>query len=78
VTVEQAELLGVLENVFTFQGAPGHEIVFVYAVEPAEALPDGRIPIADADGEAVWMPLDAFRDGGPPLYPDGLYELLAE
>ena len=77
VTVQRADLLGVLENVFTFEGGPGHEIVFVYAVELAESLPEGRIKIADAPDDAVWMPLEAFADGGAPLYPDGLYELLS-
>jgi hypothetical protein len=25
---------------------------------------------------AVWKPLSDFHNGGPPLYPDGLLELL--
>ena len=76
VMLERAELRGVLENLFTFEATPGHEIIFVYDVETAEALPEGRIPIADE--VAVWMPLDTCRHGGPPRYPDGLYELLTE
>jgi hypothetical protein len=27
--------------------------------------------------EARWMPLSEFAPGGPPLYPHGLYDLLA-
>ncbi len=27
------QLLGVLENIFTYQGQPGHEVVFVYDAE---------------------------------------------
>lgn len=76
VTVERAELLGTIENIFTFEGDPGHEISLVYDVEIAEPLLEGRISVADTPDDAVWMPLSAFADGRPPLYPDGLYELL--
>jgi 8-oxo-dGTP pyrophosphatase MutT (NUDIX family) len=31
--VENIQLLGVLENLFVFEGQPGHEIVFVYDAE---------------------------------------------
>jgi 8-oxo-dGTP pyrophosphatase MutT (NUDIX family) len=73
--------LGMLENVFVYEGRRGHEIVLVY---------DGRITDAsfyekesmmgDELGqpfEAVWKRLDEFGDGQPPVYPDGLLELLA-
>jgi len=76
-------LLGVLENLFTFDGAPGHEIVFVY---------DGKLPAPtlygqptvtgiESDGQpftAVWREPEWFTPGRPPLYPDGLAELLGQ
>ena len=72
----QVTLLGVIENVFTYAGAPGHEVVFVYAATVA----DGVVP-----EEGGW-----FDDGGPirvewrsvdvrtdiPLYPDGTQALI--
>jgi ADP-ribose pyrophosphatase YjhB (NUDIX family) len=33
VAVENLKLLGVLENIFTYEGQPGHEVVFVYDAE---------------------------------------------
>ena len=36
VEVQVLELLGVLENIFTFDGGDGHEIVFVYDGQLAE------------------------------------------
>ncbi|WP_053095418.1 NUDIX domain-containing protein [Microbacterium sp. CGR1] len=36
VTLEGAEPLGVFENIFTYEGAPGHEIAHVFAVTSAE------------------------------------------
>lgn len=72
----QVTLLGVIENVFTYAGAPGHEVVFVYAA----TVDDGVVP-----EEGGW-----FDDGGPirvewrsvdvhtdiPLYPDGTQALI--
>ena len=72
--------LGMLENIYTYEGRRGHEIVLVY---------DGRLTDpglylkefiqGDELGEpfkAVWKRLDEFGPGLPPLYPDGLLELL--
>ncbi|SDE48800.1 NUDIX domain-containing protein [Auraticoccus monumenti] len=74
--LEDVELLGVLETVFTFRRALGHEVVFVYAA----TLPDAGVPDAGAwrsDGGApIWV---EWRDvaGAPlPLHPEGLQELV--
>ena len=72
--------LGTLENIFVFNGIPGHEIVQVY---------DGRLinfglyeqaemSGAEADGgqfKVLWKRLDEFNPQTP-LYPDGLLEML--
>lgn len=74
--------LGTVENLFTYNGAPGHEIIRLY--ETAFADPafyeQEQIPLIEDDGTrytAVWMPLGVFAAGGPPLYPDGLPAFLA-
>jgi ADP-ribose pyrophosphatase YjhB (NUDIX family) len=82
-TLVEPELLGVVENVFTYDGELGHEIVFVYAGRLAEGdvvPPDGGwyddlgIPMW-----VEWRPIGDPLEGGPdvlPLYPDGLGTLL--
>jgi len=75
-------LLGVLENVFTHEGRPGHEIAFVFEVElldPSIADRDELEIVEVISGEevrirAVWV--DPVRLDAP-LYPDGLLGLLA-
>jgi 8-oxo-dGTP pyrophosphatase MutT (NUDIX family) len=79
----QVRLLGVLENIFTYEGRPGHEIVFVFRGWFADASLYERDELrwTESDGTewvARWMPLEHFAPGGPPLYPTGLYELLKE
>ncbi len=82
VEVKDIIYLATLENIFTYQGQMGHEIVLVY---------DGRFvdqslyerPLLEGyeidDGEtitAVWLDLTTRGPDSPPLYPDGLPELL--
>jgi len=73
------EPVGVLENVFTWLDRPGHEIVFLYAAEFADA---GRyrldeMKILDDPATARWVDLAEFREGRKILYPTGLIELLS-
>ncbi|HLM66683.1 MAG TPA: NUDIX hydrolase [Longimicrobium sp.] len=78
--LEDVRLLGVIENVFTHQGRPKHEIAFVYQARFADPSFYAADEImGDEGGEPYpvrWMPLARFGPGGPPLYPTGLYDLL--
>jgi ADP-ribose pyrophosphatase YjhB (NUDIX family) len=71
-------LLGVLENIFPWQGSTQHEIVFIFAAgfaDPAAyEIPEQRIlDNAEAWTRVVWRPGGAAE---PPLYPDGLMDLI--
>lgn len=81
--VTDLRYLGTLENIFTYGGETGHEIVIVYDgrfVDPAvyeREVINGREDNGAAFS-AVWINLDAAaRPGHPPVYPTGLLELLA-
>jgi ADP-ribose pyrophosphatase YjhB (NUDIX family) len=75
-------LLGVLENVFTHEGADHHEICFVFDVEFDESSAYGRprfeivefVRGKEVRLPAIWVDPSALD---APLYPDGLEELLA-
>jgi 8-oxo-dGTP pyrophosphatase MutT (NUDIX family) len=74
--------LGALESIFTHNGQTGHEIVMVYDGELDDrSLYKRDVLEGDDNGaplRAVWLDLaDCRRPGAPPLYPDGLLELLA-
>lgn len=82
VELGDVTLLGVLENIFTYEGEPGHEIVFVFEAGLADAtLYDRELIVGEESNgqrfEAQWMPIEHFASGEAPLYPEGLYELLA-
>jgi len=73
-------LLGTLENIFTGEGEPGHEIVFVYDARFVDESLYSRetIPFQEegwATHHARWLDLN-FHTADQPLYPDGLASLL--
>lgn len=78
---ESLKYLGIVENIFQFNGGTGHEIVFVYdgALQEAPVYEQALVPGKEASGEeirAVWKRLDEFGPGQLVLYPTGLLELL--
>jgi 8-oxo-dGTP pyrophosphatase MutT (NUDIX family) len=80
--IEDLRYLGTLENIFTFNGEMGHEIVLVYdgafvdnSLYSSEGL-TGYNAEVDERFDVVWIALDALSESTPPLYPDGLLELL--
>lgn len=79
--VTDLRLLGVLENLFTFDGDDAHEVVFVYDARFVDdtLYEDGPLIGVEADAKftACWVdPL--MPDHGRPLYPDGLTDLLKD
>jgi 8-oxo-dGTP pyrophosphatase MutT (NUDIX family) len=74
--------LGMLENIFTYEERRGHEIVLVYDGQLSESSLYGKETIqGNESGEpfkVVWKRLDEFGPGKPPVYPDGLLELLGK
>ena len=77
--VTNVRYVGTLENIFTYLGKPGHEIVLVYDGELVDRSLYEREFLEGVEGEerfrAEWRALDTF---GPalPLFPDGLVALL--
>jgi ADP-ribose pyrophosphatase YjhB (NUDIX family) len=82
--VEKLELVGVLENVFTYEGARGHEIVFVYDGEfkDREMYERGEVQGYRAETAAgfvaSWRSPEEIREKNARLVPGGLADLLTE
>jgi len=79
-TLTNVHYLGMLENIFVYEGRRGHEIVLVYDGKLTDcSFYQKEVIQGDELGQkfsAVWMRLDDFGDGRPSVYPDGLLELL--
>ena len=79
----QAELinikyLGCQENLFTFNGLPGHEILFVYQCDFVEPTFYQLEEIDFAEGKrkkrALWVEIDRFKSGELKLVPEQFLE----
>lgn len=80
--VEVRAALGATENLFTFNGAPGHEVCFEFVCEFAPgAEPEDLSPIRALEGKqgfvARWLPLAEVLGGSHRVYPEGLAGRLA-
>ena len=80
--VKDLVYLGTLENIFTLNGEPGHEIVQVYdgvLVESGlyeQAVISGHEADVNLSMKVIWKYLDEFGRGKSILYPEGLLEML--
>ncbi len=79
--IRDVRYLGMLENVFTYRGEPGHEICLLYEARFADPAMCERTRIEGMDGSepllALWKPLSEFGPGRAPLYPEGLLGLMS-
>lgn len=78
----EVKYLGTLENIFTYEGQRGHEIVLVYDGRLSDASLYNKSNLrGDEWGQpfnAVWKRLNDFGQGKPPVYPDELLELIED
>jgi 8-oxo-dGTP pyrophosphatase MutT (NUDIX family) len=76
----EVRFLGLLENIFTYEGKRGHEVVLVYDGRLLDASLYQRMNIqGDEFGvtfTAMWKRLDEFGQGKARVYPEGILELL--
>jgi 8-oxo-dGTP pyrophosphatase MutT (NUDIX family) len=81
--IKKPILLGVLENIFTYEGVAGHEVVYIYDAKFKDKSLYQKEKLNAIEGEkdefhfdAVWIKLSELKKKQIPLYPDGLLELL--
>jgi ADP-ribose pyrophosphatase YjhB (NUDIX family) len=76
VNLITVQLLGVVENIFDYEGKPGHEIVHVFAVQSKDidVLPlDAQFRVLDEGSPVAWRRISRIDR---PLYPAGTEDLL--
>ncbi len=76
--VTVGKLRRVIENIFTYEGREGHEIVFVYDVAPQDSgfyAVDKPSRVDIAADTVCWRFIDEIMQENCPLYPRGFGEL---
>ncbi|MBQ7410925.1 MAG: NUDIX domain-containing protein [Clostridia bacterium] len=78
IDIEVGEYCGIAENIFTFQGKDGHEIIFFYNIKIREEDYKEKFPMIDDDGEgeAIWVDIDEFKNNKKILYPKEIFKYL--
>jgi ADP-ribose pyrophosphatase YjhB (NUDIX family) len=78
--INDLKLIGVIENIFRFQGKSGHEIDFLFCGDLANSalFEQDHIPLNERYGEffADWVPAEDVVERGVPLYPPYNYQIL--
>jgi ADP-ribose pyrophosphatase YjhB (NUDIX family) len=77
--LENVKFLTIIENIFTYKGEPGHEIVFLYKGELTDKELYKKEKIKIIDGKeffAEWIPLSDVQNGKIKLYPEFNYKKL--
>ncbi len=82
IEVENVQLIGVIESIFTYEGNQGHEIVFVFDGEFSDKSLyeldeiDGYEQEADVRFKAQWRSLTEIEKNGSRLVPEDLAKML--
>ena len=71
------DFLGLQENIFTFDGKSGHELIFIYTVDIKDCDYKAEYTIIDeVNSFAKWMDIEQFKNGKEILYPTAVIEYL--
>ncbi|MDA0672723.1 MAG: NUDIX hydrolase [Cyanobacteria bacterium] len=78
--ITAVRLLGIVESIYIYEGAPGHEIVFVYDAQFVDETLYAQESLRVTEGERVftarWRSLDELRGDPLVLVPKGLWQYL--
>ena len=71
-------LLGTIENIFTFNGRPGHEICFLYEGEFKDPslydIEEFKILDSKDEGKVIWLEMN--EENNKKIYPEGTADYL--
>lgn len=77
--LENVKYITFLENIFTYEGKPGHEIVLVFTGDLVnkDLYQKDNIKILDnKDGIASWQKISDFKEGKLILYSEGVVDYI--
>ena len=72
------DLLGISENIFTYEGKNAHELVFYYNINILDKDYKEEYVVTDDNGEskAVWIDINEFKNGNKILYPQEVFKYI--
>ncbi|MBP5683889.1 MAG: NUDIX domain-containing protein [Bacilli bacterium] len=78
INIEVGDFLTVLENIFTFESKPAHELVLFYNIKINDKDVKDEYHIMDEEEKtlACWVNIDEFKNGNKILYPTEIIKYL--
>ena len=78
VDISVNKLLGICENIFTYEGKNAHELILFYSIDIADSDYKDEYNIIDRGGEfsAKWIDIDDFKNKSKILYPEEVFKYL--
>jgi ADP-ribose pyrophosphatase YjhB (NUDIX family) len=71
------DFLGISENIFTFEGKNGHEIIFLYNIELKDSdYKDEYSIIDEVNSKAKWINIQSFKNKEKIIYPTEILNYL--
>ena len=71
------DFLGLQENIFTFNGKNGHELIFIYSVDIKDCDYKDKYNIVDkVNSVAKWISIEDFKSGKEIVYPTEVIKYL--
>jgi len=71
------DFLGLSENIFTFEGKNGHEIIFIYSVDIKDCDYKEQYTIIDNQNSiAKWIDINNFKNKEAIVYPEEVIKYL--
>lgn len=71
IEITVKELLGISENIFTFEGKNAHELVLFYSIEIPDKYYKDEYKVVDDNNTTIakWIDIEEFKESKKILYP---------
>ena len=78
--INVGKFLGICENIFTYNGKEGHELILFYEVNIKDVDYKERYHVIDGNSEfdAMWVDIDKFTNKELKIYPEQMLQYLSE
>ena len=80
IEIEVENFVGISENIFTFEGKNGHELILFYNISiPEKYYKEQYIMHEDdsnSDRDVFWIDIEEFKNGSKVIYPTDIFKFI--
>ncbi len=78
VDISVNKLLGICENIFTYEGKNAHELILFYSIDISDDNYQEKYKVIDDHGETIakWIDIEEFKNKNKILYPEEVFKYI--